>query len=236
MIDPSTGWFEVAKIPDYSADAAQCAFDDTWLSRYPRPAYLGYDNGTAFQGVFETMRKNYGMRKKNITTYNPQANGIIERVHLVLADAIQTRKLQNEDLVPHQTFGAILSSAAFAICSTFHTTLQATPAQLVYGRDMLLPIRFKANWNEIRKRRQDEIQRNNISENAKRKEHHYQVGDKILLTNSRKNPNKMDPPRSGPFLVESVYSNGTLRIQRGAISERVNIRRVTPFFESNDSN
>ena len=53
--------------------------------------------------------------------------------------------------------------------------------------------------------------------------------------NSQKNPNKMDAPQCGPFLVESVYSNGTLRIQRGAILECVNIQRVTPFFESDDS-
>jgi hypothetical protein len=33
--------------------------------------------------------------------------------------------------------------------------------QLVFGRDILLPIKFKANWAEIKARRQNEIRRNN---------------------------------------------------------------------------
>jgi hypothetical protein len=32
-------------------------------------------------------------------------------------------------------------------------------------------------------------------------------------------------------LITSVHTNGTIRIQSGAKSERLNIRRVTPYFE-----
>jgi hypothetical protein len=36
MIDPSTGWFKVKDVPDYSAMSTQAAaFDEVWLSRYP---------------------------------------------------------------------------------------------------------------------------------------------------------------------------------------------------------
>jgi hypothetical protein len=38
-----------------------------------------------------------------------------------------------------------------AIGSTYHTTLQATPCQLVFGRDMIHNIAFRANWNQIKK-------------------------------------------------------------------------------------
>jgi hypothetical protein len=41
-------------------------------------------------------------------------------------------------------------------------------------------------------------------------------------------------PREGPYLVERVFTNGTVLIQRGAISDRVNSQRVTPFFERED--
>jgi hypothetical protein len=43
-------------------------------------------------------------------------------------------------------WGPFLSSAAYTIISTFHTTLKATPGQLVLGRDMVLPITFMADW------------------------------------------------------------------------------------------
>ena len=36
-------------------------------------------------------------------------------------------------------------------------------------------------------------------------------------------------PRTGPHAVTKVYSNGTLEIRRGVITERVHIRRVTPY-------
>ena len=170
------------------------------------------------------MRLNYGMKRADISAYNPQSNGIIERVHLVMGDHIRVMELQNEEVDKTKPFHSMLHTVAYAIRSTYHTTLHASPAQLVYGRDMFLPIKFKADWKAIRERRQEEIRRNNINENKSRKEYVYKIGDQVLLTNSRKNPAKLDPPQSGPYLVEHVYANGTIRIQRGAISECVNIR------------
>jgi hypothetical protein len=88
MIDPATGWFEAKDVPDYTANSTQAAFDEVWLSRYPRPEIIGFDGGSEFKQVFDEMRKNYGMKKRVTTAYNPQANGIIECVHLVLADVL----------------------------------------------------------------------------------------------------------------------------------------------------
>jgi hypothetical protein len=36
---------------------------------------------------------------------------------------------------------------------------------------------------------------------------------------------------SEPWTITSVHTNDTIRIQSGAKSERLNIRRVTPYFE-----
>jgi hypothetical protein len=49
-------------------------------------------------------------------------------------------------------WGPFLSSAEYAIQSTFHTTLKATPGQLVFGRDMVLPIKFMADWGGLNNR------------------------------------------------------------------------------------
>ena len=95
MIDPATGWFEVKDISNPAANDCMQAFDDVWLSRYPRPQYLGYDNGNEYKNVFEEMHKNYSMHKKRSTEYNPQSNGIVERVHQVLGDMLRTFELEN---------------------------------------------------------------------------------------------------------------------------------------------
>ncbi len=45
----------------------------------------------------------------------------------------------------------------------------------------------------------------------------------------------MTNPRTGPHVIKHVYTNGTVLLQRGAIEERVNIRRITPYFEEQNN-
>jgi hypothetical protein len=49
MIDPVAGWFEVIAIPDKNAYTVMEAFNYTWFTRYPRPQYIRYDNGSEFK-------------------------------------------------------------------------------------------------------------------------------------------------------------------------------------------
>ena len=230
MIDPATGWFEIIDVPIINSDNCMAAFDDVWLSRYPRPQFLGYDNGSEFKAIFQEMVENYGMNKKPNTAYNPQANGIIERVHQVLNDMLRTFELENQQLDSREPWTRFLSASAFAIRSTFHTTLGATPGQLVYSRDMLLPIKFNYDWASIKMRRQHEIARNNKRENKSRIPYQFKVGDKITLDKPGK-IRKLSTPKLGPFTIERVHNNGTITIRKGPVTDRVSIRRVHPYRE-----
>jgi hypothetical protein len=128
-------------------------------------------------------------------------------------------------------WGPFLAPAAYAIHSTFNTTLKATPGQLVFGRDMVLPIKFMAEWGAIEKQRQKEMGRNNRRENAPRISHDYKVGDKIILNKPGKHIRKLEAARTGPHTVTETYTNGTVSIQMGKVNERVNIRSLFPYFE-----
>jgi hypothetical protein len=92
-----------------------------------------------------------------VTTNMTQANAIIERVHKVVNDMLRSFDLENnhENLEEQEDnqFDYFLQSTAWAIRSTYHTTLQATPCQLVFGRDMIHNIAFRANWDQIQKRK-----------------------------------------------------------------------------------
>jgi transposase InsO family protein len=114
-------------------------FYDVWLSRYPTPEYTGFDNGGEYKNKFEELVNNYGIKKKNSTPFNPQSNGIIERVHLTLNDSLRIAEIDGREMDEKDPWGPFLASAVYSICSTFHTTLKATPGQLVVGRDMVLP-------------------------------------------------------------------------------------------------
>jgi hypothetical protein len=131
-------------------------------------------------------------------------------------------------------WGPLLSSDAYAIHSNFHTTLQATPGKLVSGREMVLPIKFVADWGEIEQQRQNEIARNNKRENASRINHTYKVGDKVLLNKPVNHLRKLEAPGTGPHAVTAVYTHGILRIPKCNVNERMNIRRLFPYFEQAD--
>ena len=59
MIDPTTGWFEQQQL--YGAPTAyrcQAILDNVWLSRYPRPVEIGFDNGSEFKVEFRELCSN----------------------------------------------------------------------------------------------------------------------------------------------------------------------------------
>ena len=145
MINPAMGWFEVKQIKCPDVPSCMNAFNNVWLAQYPRPQYIGYDNGNKFKSVFKAMCENYGITPKPNTVYNPQANGIVERVYQVLNDALRTFNLDEQELPEDKPFKQFLSATAFMIRSTYHRMLQATPVQLVFERDMFLSITFKAD-------------------------------------------------------------------------------------------
>jgi transposase InsO family protein len=98
MIYPSTGWFEVKDVNDKSAKESMNTFDGIWLSSYPRPEYIGFDIGGQYKNVFEELVNNYGIKRKNSTPFNPQSNGIIERVHLTLNYALRTAGIDGREM------------------------------------------------------------------------------------------------------------------------------------------
>jgi hypothetical protein len=75
---------------------------------------------------------------------------------------------------------------------------------------------------------------NNRRENASRINHEYKVGDKEILKKPGKHLRKLEAPRTGPHTVTAIYTNGTLRIQKGNVNERVNIRSLFLYFEHAD--
>ena len=67
--------------------------------------------------------------------------------------------------------------------------------------------------------------------NANRVPHTYHVGDLVLIRRDVGGEilGKLAKPTHGPYNVEQVYANGTVRINRGRFSERINIRRLLPY-------
>jgi hypothetical protein len=83
----------------------------------------------------------------------------------------------------------------------------------VFGRDIINNIAFRANWDQIQKRKQEIINESNQKQNKSQIPYEYKVGDQVLL----ETPGilrKLSTPRTVPYPVTNVYKNGTIRIQK----------------------
>jgi hypothetical protein len=114
------------------------------------------------------------------------------------------------------------------VANTVHTALNASPAQIVFRRDMLFDLSFTTEHYEIKKSKQEASDANTHKENSKRINHEYKVNDQVLLDRDILQ-RKLIPKRDGPYQVVQVYSNGTLKIRKGIYVQRMSIRRCVPY-------
>jgi hypothetical protein len=151
----------------------------------------------------------YGIKHRKSSPYQLQANGQIESTNKVLED-ILTKTIQ----LHHREWVDRLPEALWAYQTTWINTTGHTPYELVYVRQLLLPIEFQVRTfciaaelglnldeaqkqqslqlNELDEIRQDAIQQMILVQNQRSKWHdkfikkkHFQPSDWALLFDSR---------------------------------------------------
>jgi len=186
-----------------------------------------FDNGNEFTLEFHELLRSYGIQAKATSVKNPQSNAIVERIHLTIGDSLRAMDLSNrafDDNTVHGTLQAI----AWALRTTYHTSLRTSPGQLAFGQDIIVPATYLANWHHIHERRQKNILYNNARENRSRIEHDYKVGDYVYVL-SKDIQRKLAPTKQDPFRIIIIHTNATVTIQRSRrVNERINIRRLFP--------
>ncbi len=155
MIDPASSWFEVVELPtimrlttkkvngkertieeeifNKSSDQISRLVNKIWLCRYPLCCYLIYNNGLEFKLNFETLCNSFGIKRKPTMIKNQQVNAICERFHQVLGTMMCTSELDMADSVEPADIDTFIDNAAWAICSTYHTALKASPGAAIFG-------------------------------------------------------------------------------------------------------
>jgi hypothetical protein len=237
-IDPVTRWLELTRLRiGKEAEVVALEFDRTWLSRYPRPLRCLHDQGPEFGSEFTDLLASYGIENAPTKVKHPQANAILERSHQVVANMLRTYDFEHVDLGPDDgpddPLAGYVAAVAFALRATHHSSLLASPGQLVFGRDMFFPTRFVANWDAQRHRLQDRSREDHARENRRRVPHKYKVGDLVLIRRDVGGEvlGKMTKPTFGPFRITRMLVKGTVELQRNGFREKIHIRRLLPYFE-----
>jgi hypothetical protein len=96
---------------------------------------------------------------------------------------------------------------------------------------MLFDILFIADWNKIGNYRQRQTDLDTARINSKQFDYDYKVGNKVLVTQEGILRKAESPYSKEPWTIMTVHTNGTIRIQCGTQSERINIQRVIPFID-----
>ena len=94
---------------------------------------------------------------------------------------MRTSEIDMANSVEPADIDTFIDNAAWAIRSTYHTVLKASPGAAIFGRDMLFDIPFVADWKQIGDYRQHQTDHSNKCANNSRVDYDYKVGDKILI-------------------------------------------------------
>jgi len=227
IIDSGLRWVELHEYSSKASEDISLIFDREWLCRYPRPRMVVFDNGTEFTSEFHELLDSYGIQPKATSIKNPQSNAIVERVHLTIGDSLRAMDLSSRPFDDTSIHG-ILQSAAWALRTTYHTSLRTSPGQLAFGQDMVVPATYLANWRHINSHRHKNILYNNARENKSRIDYDYKNDDYVYVI-VKDIKRKLAPTKQGPFRIIQVHANATVTIQRSrTVTERLNIRRLYP--------
>ena len=137
-----------------------------WFSWYPCCQQIIYDNGNEFNLHFEALCDTYGIKRKPTSVQNPTVNAILEHVHQVIMVMLHIAEIDLANTVVPSDIHTFLTDVAWAICSTYHTVLKASPGAAIFDRDMLFDIPFLADWNKIGDYRQCQTDLNTEHENC----------------------------------------------------------------------
>jgi hypothetical protein len=137
--DYVTKWVEEKSLSRATEQAiVNFLFEDIFV-RFGVPREIVTDQGAQFtSNLVKDIVEKYKIRHHKSTPYHPQANGQVESTNKVL-EAIMTKTIQ----LHRKDWEDRLPEALWAYQTSWKNTTGFTPYELVYGKQVLLPIEFQ---------------------------------------------------------------------------------------------
>ena len=106
MVDAYTRWLEAIPVSEITAEVVCKTFLFHWVSRFGPPLYIISDKGTQFNSELLTnFTKFLGIHQIRTSSYNPKANGMVERAHRTLKAALRSRADDWLEQLPYVLLG-----------------------------------------------------------------------------------------------------------------------------------
>ena len=234
MIDKFSRYTMLIPTSDVTALSVVKAIDK-WITTFGPPKSILSDNGPQFISKIYTdfMTNHKKIKYKYTTTYHPQCNGQIERLHRWIKErlALIAYDEAKNFVQGIDDWSEYLPIIQYAYNSTPNKMTTYSPMDIVLGvNDYEINeytfnpdkpqeyIDFLANRQAILKRRANErqtvydrIRLNNYQKKNKKKIKQYQIGDKVLWNVSVRfsgNKKKLGPRWVGPYEIIKIFNNG----------------------------
>jgi hypothetical protein len=225
MVDRSSRWLEA--IPLKGMDAATCAdvFIASWVARFGVPGRLTSDRGTQFTStLWGNICRQLGIAHSTTTAYHPQANGMVERSHRQLKDALKSR-LAGPAWPQH------LPWVLLGLRSAPKEDSAVSSAELVYGAPLVLPAQLAADLEtpqllDKRVRSAPPPVRHAALPPPAAPPSSLATADLVYVRRGGSLP-PLSPPYQGPY---KVLERGPkfFKLQLGPRQERVSVDRMKP--------
>ncbi|GJT20296.1 reverse transcriptase domain-containing protein [Tanacetum coccineum] len=256
-VDYLSKWVEAKALPTNDARVV-CKFLKSLFARFGAPRAIISDRGTHFcNDQFAKVMLKYGVTHRLSTAYHPQTSGQVEVSNRGLKRILERTVGENR-----ASWSDKLDDALWAFRTAYKTPIGCTPYKLVYGKACHLPIELEhkaywalknANFDLKTAGDQRKVQLNELSElrdqayensliykektkrihDAKIKNRVFNVGDQVLLFNSRLKifSGKLKSRWSGPFTIVQVFPYGTVELsQNSGPNFKVNGHRLKHYF------
>jgi transposase InsO family protein len=127
IIDRTSRWPEAILFASITAANCARALFAGWVSRFGVPATITSDRGAQFMcALWAGLCSLLNIQHSPITAYHPQSDGLVERFHRRLKDALRSRAAA-DDLHDH------LLWVLLGIRTAFREDSEFSPAEAVYG-------------------------------------------------------------------------------------------------------
>ena len=135
-MDYFTKWPEAYAIPNQEATTVARKLVNEFFSRFGTPNELHSDQGRNFESaVFQECCSLMGIRKTRTTALHPESDGMVERFNATLGQQLAKFCRDNQ-----ATWDEKLPLLLMAYRSAEHEATEYTPARLMCGRELRLPI------------------------------------------------------------------------------------------------
>jgi ribonuclease HI len=153
--DDLSGWVEARVLESTDSERVAKFLQEEVICRHGVPRQIVMDGGSENMGFTADMVKKYGMQGISIAPYHPQSNGLIERGHQTIINAIAKYRAADTSirsgLYPRETgWTRYLALALWADRITTRRATGYSAFELIYGRECLLPIQLAIeSWSLI---------------------------------------------------------------------------------------